>query len=70
MRQTGLAEPRYHGNQAISHARGCTSCDRWAGSHNLAPWREVLQLCSHPVVGWPDASPGLFGLRSIQVAPV
>jgi len=39
MRQTGLAEPRYHGNQAISHARGCTSCDRWAGSHNLAPWR-------------------------------
>jgi len=34
------------------------------------PVGEVLQLCSHPVVGWPDASPGLFGLRSIQVAPV
>jgi hypothetical protein len=31
---------------------------------------EVLQLCSHPVIGWPDASPGLFGLRSIQVAPI
>jgi hypothetical protein len=27
--------------------------------------RAVLQLCSHPVVGWPDASPGLFGLRLI-----
>jgi transposase-like protein len=21
----------------------------------------VLQLCSYPVIGWPDASPGLFG---------
>jgi hypothetical protein len=31
---------------------------------------EVLQLCSHPVIGWPDGSPGLFGLRSIQVAPI
>ena len=31
---------------------------------------EVLQLCRYPVIGWPDASPGLFGLRSIQVAPV
>jgi hypothetical protein len=32
--------------------------------------REVLQLCSDPVIGWPDASPGLFGLRLIQVAPI
>jgi hypothetical protein len=31
---------------------------------------EVLQLCSHPVIGWPDAPPGLFGLRSIQVAAI
>jgi hypothetical protein len=30
--------------------------------------RPVLQLCSHPVIGWPDASPGPFGLRSVQVA--
>jgi hypothetical protein len=22
---------------------------------------QVLQLCSYPVIGWPDASPGLFG---------
>ena len=47
----------------------------WAMTQNnlgavVAVWREVLQLCSHPVVGWPDAPPGLFGLRSIQVAPV
>jgi hypothetical protein len=26
---------------------------------------EVLQLCSHAVIGWPDAPPGIFGLRSI-----
>jgi Bacterial regulatory helix-turn-helix proteins, AraC family len=32
--------------------------------------REVLQLRSHPMVGWPDAHPGLFGLRSIQVATI
>ena len=24
---------------------------------------EVLQLCSHPVIGWQDAPPGIFGLR-------
>src|ERR1700737_1167181 len=30
---------------------------------------EVLQLCSHAVIGWPDAPSGLFGLRTIQVAP-
>jgi hypothetical protein len=29
---------------------------------------EVLQLCRYPVVGWPDASPALFGWRLIQVA--
>jgi AcrR family transcriptional regulator len=23
--------------------------------------REVLQLCSHPVIGWLDAPPGIFG---------
>ena len=31
---------------------------------------EVLQLCSHPVVGWPDAPPGVFGLRAIQIASI
>jgi hypothetical protein len=31
---------------------------------------EVLQLCSHPVVGWQDAPPGIFGLWSIQVAAI
>jgi hypothetical protein len=31
---------------------------------------EVLQLCSRPVISWPDASPSLFDLRSIQVAPI
>jgi hypothetical protein len=31
---------------------------------------EVLQLCSHPVIGWPDAPFGLFGLRSVQVAAI
>jgi hypothetical protein len=31
---------------------------------------EVLQLCSHPAVGWRDAHPGLFGLRSIQMATI
>jgi hypothetical protein len=31
---------------------------------------EVLQLCSHPVIGWPDAPPGVFGLRFIQVAAI
>jgi hypothetical protein len=33
-------------------------------------WTEVLQLCSHPVVGWPDAPPGVFGLQSIQMASI
>jgi hypothetical protein len=32
--------------------------------------KEVLQLCSHPVIGWSDAPLGLFGLRSIQVAAI
>jgi hypothetical protein len=32
--------------------------------------REVLQLCSHAVIGWLDAPSGLFGLRSIQMASV
>jgi hypothetical protein len=31
---------------------------------------EVLQLCRQPVIGWPDAPPGLFGLRFIQVAAI
>jgi hypothetical protein len=25
---------------------------------------------SHPVIGWPDAFPGLFGLRSLQAPPI
>jgi hypothetical protein len=32
--------------------------------------REVLQLCSHAVIGWLDAPSGLFGLRSIQMASI
>ena len=32
--------------------------------------REVLQLCRYPVIGWPDAPPGIFGLWSIQVATI
>ncbi len=32
--------------------------------------REVLQLCSHPVIGWQDAPPGIFGLWFIQVAAI
>ena len=32
--------------------------------------KEVLQLCSHPVVGWQNAPPGIFGLWSIQVATI
>src|ERR1700747_2283069 len=34
------------------------------------PSLDVLQLCSHPVVGWPNAPSGLFGLRSIQMATI
>jgi hypothetical protein len=30
----------------------------------------VLQLCSHPVIGWQNARPGIFGLWSIQVATI
>jgi hypothetical protein len=30
----------------------------------------VLQLYMWPVIGWPDAPPGLFGLRFIQVAAI
>ena len=33
-------------------------------------FREVLQLCSHALVGWPDAPSGLFGLWSFQVAAI
>jgi DNA-binding NarL/FixJ family response regulator len=32
--------------------------------------KEVLQLCSHPVIGWQDAPPGIFGLWFIQVAAI
>jgi hypothetical protein len=32
--------------------------------------QEVLQLCSHPVIGWQDAPPGIFGLWFIQVAAI
>jgi putative transposase len=31
---------------------------------------EVLQLCRYSVIGWQDAPPSLFGLRTIQVAPI
>jgi hypothetical protein len=41
----------------------------------IGPWLdtpkpEVLQLCSYPVIGCLDASPGLFSLRSFQVAAI
>ncbi len=36
----------------------------------IALVREVLQLCSHPVIGWLDAPPGIFGLWFIQVAAI
>ena len=39
----------------------------WSGSVDFL---EVLQLCSHSVIGWPDAHPGPFGLRSIQMAAI
>jgi hypothetical protein len=32
-------------------------------------WK-CCKLCSHPVIGWPDAPPGIFGLWFIQVATV
>jgi hypothetical protein len=32
--------------------------------------REVLQLCSRDVIGGLDAPSRLFGLRSLQVAPI
>ena len=31
---------------------------------------EVLQICSHAVIGWLDAPSGLFGFGSFQVAPI
>jgi len=31
---------------------------------------EVLQLCSHAVIGWLGARSGLLGLRSIQMASI
>src|ERR1700735_2643796 len=37
---------------------------------NIVLEMEVLQLCSYPVVGSPDAPPGVFGLRSIQMASI
>jgi hypothetical protein len=39
-------------------------------SPSAASFLEVLQLCSHAVIGWLDAPSGLFGLRSIQMASV
>ena len=57
--------------------RGTHSADR-AYSHEVKLIREpqrnrsseVLQLCRHPMVGWQDAPPGIFGLWSVQVAPI
>ena len=43
----------------------------WARDRKLKTRaREVLQLCSHPVIGWQDAPPGIFGLWFIQVAAI
>src|SRR5260221_13113486 len=36
----------------------------------LGAFWEVLQLCSHPVIGWQHAPPGIFGLWFIQVAAI
>jgi hypothetical protein len=41
-----------------------------SGTNQIACWVEVLQLCSHPVIGWQDAPPGIFGLWFIQVAAI
>ncbi|HWN51522.1 MAG TPA: hypothetical protein VNO18_17180 [Xanthobacteraceae bacterium] len=41
-----------------------------ARTGHFTPDREVLQLYSHPVIGWLDAPPGIFGLRFIQVAAI
>jgi hypothetical protein len=41
--------------------------------HSTVPdefYEEVLQLCSNPVIGWPDAPPGLFSVRFVQVAAI
>jgi hypothetical protein len=49
----------------------CKFSAKWALVARKDPEKaEVLQLCSHPVVGWQNAPPGIFGLWSIQVATI
>jgi hypothetical protein len=57
---------------SIRAAAGLARFRRFAGVNisKCLKIREVLQLCRYPVIGWPDAPHGLFGLRTIQVAPI
>ena len=54
----------------IKHTATLFFCSVMFSSWYGGLWPEVLQLCSHPVIGWLDAPPGVFGLRSIQVAAI
>jgi hypothetical protein len=49
-----------------THGRWRTTPQQYADEINLC-MPEVLQLCRFPVVGWPDASPGFFGLILLSV---
>jgi len=51
---------------AFLNAHAESGSDEESKTHEL----EVLQLCSHPVIGWQDAPPGIFGLWFIQVAAI
>ena len=55
-------------SKALGEENHPTAVTRENGEHRFS-WA-VLQLCSHPVVGWQNAPPGIFGLWSIQVAPI
>jgi hypothetical protein len=61
--------------KAVPHASAsCRRIGTSAFSFTTQPpavlFPEVLQLCSHAVIGWLDAPSGLFGLRSIQMASI
>ena len=68
------------GADAVIVAEGNTdrnvSASAWLTLRGLRTWHvgtlfaEVLQLRSHPVIGWQDAPPGIFGSWFIQVAAI
>jgi uncharacterized membrane protein len=70
----GLAVAALDSLGAVVSGIALTKGDLWGrgdlGWHHRFVWPEVLQLCSHAVIGWLDASSGLFGLRSIQMASI